>query len=437
MKPVHIHVSKPLPRRTVLKGLGVAIALPFLECMAPAIEPKTSAATKAAGGSPRRLLAINTNQGILPQYFFPTKAGKDYDGTPYLDLLKDHRERMTVFSGVSLPQVDGGHHAEECFLTGAPHPNRAGFHNTISLDQFAAERVGLATRLPSLTLGVDTRASLSYTAAGVRIPADDKPSQVFKNLFVQGNAAEVEAQIAELRQQRSVLDAVGDRAKQLNAKLNATDRAKVDQYFTSLRELERRLVVAEEWERKPKPTVDAKTPADISDPGALIPRTRAMLDLARLALVTDSTRLITVLISQFDKKPDIPGVNEGTHPLTHHGNQPEKIAQLKLIEEAQFRDLNSFLTSMAATKEPGGSLLDSTMVYYGTHMGSANAHSNDNLPVLVVGGGFKHAGHLAFNRDKAKNYPLSNLYVSMLQRLGVDAGAFASSTGTMQGLDLA
>lgn len=431
----NLNLSRPLARRTVLKGLGVALALPLLDCMAPAAEPKASAASRGAGGSPRRLLAINTNQGILPQYFFPTKAGKDYDGTPYLDLLKEHRARMTVFSGVALPQVDGGHHAEECFLTGAAHPNRAGFHNTISLDQFAAERIGLATRLPSLTLGVDTRASLSYTAAGVRIPGEDKPSKVFRTLFVQGSAAEIEAQIAALRQQRSVLDAVGARAKQLNARLSATDRAKVDQYFTSLRELERRLVVAEEWERKPRPTVDAKAPTDISEPGALLPRTRAMFDLARLALVTDSTRLITILISQFDKKPDVPGVSEGTHPLTHHGNQPDKIAQLKLIEEAQFRELNALLTSLAASREPGGSLLDSTMVYYGTHMGSANAHSNDNLPVLLAGGGFKHAGHLAFNRDKAKNYPLSNLYVSMLQRLGIEEGAFASSTGTMQGLE--
>src|SRR4051812_13621865 len=129
----NLNLTRPLARRTVLKGLGVALALPFLECMAPALEAKAPAATRGAGGSPRRLLAINTNQGILPQYFFPTRAGKDYDATPYLDLLKDQRERMTVFSGVALPQVDGGHDAETCFLTGASHPNRAGFHNSISL----------------------------------------------------------------------------------------------------------------------------------------------------------------------------------------------------------------------------------------------------------------------------------------------------------------
>ncbi len=432
-----LSLTRPLDRRTMLKGLGVALALPFLEAMAPAVEPKAPAATRTAGGSPRRLIAINTNQGILPQYFFPTKAGKDYEGTPYLDLLREHRERMTVFSGVSLPQVDGGHDAERSFLTGAIHPNRAGFRNSISLDQFAAERIGLATRLPSLALGVDTRGSISFTAAGVRIPAEDRPSQVFKQLFLQGNPAEVEAQIAQLRQERSVLDAVGDRAKQLGGRLSATDRAKVDQYFTSLRECERRLVVAEEWERKPKPVVDATSPQDHKDPGALLPRTRAMFDLARLAVASDSTRLITIIISQFDKRPDIPGVTEGTHPLTHHGNQPEKIAMLKLIEEAQFRALSEFLASLQAVEEPGGSLLDHTMVYYGTHMGSANAHSNDNLPVLLAGGGFKHAGHLAFNRDKAKNQSLTDLYVSMLQRLGIEEGAFSTSTRTMPGLDMA
>jgi hypothetical protein len=434
MKHVNPVFGRTLDRRTMLKGMGVALALPFLDCMGTAAEP---VAGSAKAGAPRRLLAINTNQGILPQYFFPTRAGRDYEGTPYLDLLQEHRAQMTVFSGVSLPQVDGGHHAEDCFLTGAAHPNRAGFHNTISLDQFAAERIGLATRLPSLVLGVDTRASISFTAAGVRIPAEDRPSQVFRKLFIQGSPTEVEAQVARLREERSVLDAVGERAKQLDARLGGTDRAKVDQYFTSLRELERRLVVAEEWERRPKPVIDARPPADNKEPGALLPRTRAMFDLARLALSTDSTRLITIFINQFDKRPDIPGVTEGTHPLTHHGNQPEKIAMLKLIEEAQFRELSALLTGLAAARERGGSLLDTTMVYYGTHMGSANAHSNDNLPVLLAGGGFRHGSHLAYDRDRAKNYPLSNLYVSMLHRLGVEVEAFSSGSGTMRGLEFA
>ncbi len=429
--------ARPLPRRTLLKGLGAALALPLLDCMAlPAKEPATGAAAGAAtaSGAPRRLLAINTYQGILPQHFFPATAGRDYAATPYLELLKEHRARMTVFSGVSLPQVDGGHDASMSFLTGAAHPNRPGFRNTISLDQYAAERLGTATRFPSLTLAVDSTDSLSVTAAGVRIPGEDRPSKVFKRMFLQGSPGEVDEQVARLRAERSMLDGVAARAKQLGARVGAGDRARLDQYFTSVRELERRLVAAEEWERKPKPHVDQAPPQDLNEASALIARTRLMFDLARLAFTTDSTRIITLLIHMVDAVPDVPGVTTGTHTLTHHGNQPDKLAMLKLIEEAQFRELDGLLRAFTATREAGGTLLDGTMVLYGTHMGSANAHSNDNLPVLLAGGGFAHGQHLAF--DRKRNHPLTNLYVSLLHRLGLNVEAFSSSTGTMQGLEM-
>ncbi len=424
--------NRPLSRRTVLKGLGVALALPFLDAMVPAVAGEPAAAAAAV---PRRMFCIETNQGILPQHFFPAAAGRDYQATPYLDILKDARAQMTVLSGVSLPEVDGGHGAELCFLTGAGHPGRGGFRNSISLDQFAAERVGLLTRHPSLSLAVDTQRSLSFTGAGVMLPGEDKPSQLFKRLFVQGTPDEVDAQVARLREERSILDQVGARAKSLSAQIGADDRAKVDQYCTALRELERRLVVAEEWEHKPKPRTDAPAPSDSNDRSAVIPRTRTMFELARLALASDATRIITMFISQDFVRPDIAGVNEGTHQLTHHGNRPEKLAMLKLIEEAQFRELATLLRGLAATREPHGSLLDTTMVLYGTNMGSANSHANDNLPVLLAGGGFKHGQHLAF--DRKKNYPLTNLHVSMLQRLGIEVDAFSSGTGTMRGLEFA
>ena len=427
-----LNLTRPLSRRTMLKGMGVALALPFLDAMAA---PAWSAEPAAKGGAPRRMLCIETNQGILPQHFFPEAAGREYQSTPYLDILKDHRADLTVLSGVSLPEVDGGHHCELCFLTGAGHPGRGGFRNTISLDQFAAERVGLLTRHPSLSLSIDSGSSLSFTGAGVMIPGENKASQVFKKLFVQGTPAEVEAQVARLKQERSILDSVSDRAKQLQSKVGASDQDKLDQYFTSLRELERRLTVGEEWERKPKPKTDAKSPQDFNDRSAMIERTRAMFELARLALLSDSTRLITIYISQDFVKPNVAGVNEGTHQLTHHGNQPDKLAMLKLIEEAQFRELATLLKGLSDSKEPSGRLLDSTMVLYGTNMGSANAHSNDNLPVLLAGGGFKHGSHLAF--DRKKNYPLSNLYVSILQRLGLEVDRFSSGTATMRGLEMA
>lgn len=416
----------PLSRRTLLRGAGVALAVPLLDAMYPM--------RALAGGeaeSPRRMIAIETNQGILPRYFFPGKIGET---SPYLQLLSDYRSQMTLFSGVSHPEVDGGHQAEICFLTAAPHPGRSGFRNTISLDQYAAERIGHRTRFPSLTLGVLTSGSISFTGAGVQIPSIDRPSEVFQRLFVQGSPAEVDGQVARLRQGRSILDSVADRAKTLQRQVGSADRSKLDQYFSGVRELEQRLHKSEQWEKKPKPVVDIEPPEDHSDPSALVENTRAMYSLAKLAIETDSTRLVTIYIHQNVAKPNIPGITEGTHPLTHHGNQPEKLAQLRKIEEAQFRELATLLNSLHESVEDSGSLLDRTMVLYGTCMGNANSHDNTNLPVLLAGGGFKHVGHLAF--DEQRNYPLPNLYVSMLQRLGVETDEFATSTGTMRGLEM-
>lgn len=419
--------KRHLSRRSFLKGAGAALALPLLESMGPV------AAKGQAKASPKRMIAIETNQGIVPQFFFPKGEGEQYQLSTYLKELKDFRKEMTVFSGVSHPEVDGGHSAEICFLTGAPHPGRSGFRNSISIDQYAAERLGHLTRFPSLVLSIGTRGSISFTGAGVQIPGEERPSQIFKQLFVQGSPREVEGQIARLREGRSILDSVADRARSLQKKVGSNDREKLEQYFGSVRELERRLHKAEEWEKKVKPKVKIQPPVDVNDPGALLEKMRSIFDLARLAIQTDSTRLISIYVYQNNAKPNIEGVMEGTHPLTHHGNQPEKLTQLQLIEGAQFRELARLLQGLQQTKEDGETLLDRTMVLYGTCMGNANSHSNTNLPVLLAGGGFKHGQHLKF--DTTRNYPLPNLFVSMLQRLGIESDKFATSTGTMRGLE--
>ena len=256
-------LHKSIHRRTVLRGLGAGLSLPLLDSMIP------TRASAADSGAPERLIAIQTNQGILPQYFFPEGEGKDYKASPYLKLLESHREHMTIFSGVSHPQVDGGHSAEKCFLTAAPHPGRGGFRNSISVDQFAADRIGHLTRFPSLALSVGTKQSLSYTQSGVQIPGEDSPSALFRKLFVQGSPQEVEAQVSRLQQGRSILDSVGERAKQLEKRVGAADREKLDQFFTGVRELEQRLHKSEEWEKKPKVKVDIPAPKDFKDPGAL------------------------------------------------------------------------------------------------------------------------------------------------------------------------
>jgi hypothetical protein len=408
-----------LSRRTLLRGAGISLALPLLEVMQPA------RGADAPSAVPRRMVAIETNMGILPQFFFPEAAGRDYASTPYLDRLAAHRKDMTVFSGVSLPGVTGAHAAEKCFLTGTPHPERGGFRNGVSLDQFAAERIGNATRYPSLVLAMSNEGqTLSFTRSGAPIFAERSPKKVFQMLFMQGKPEEVAANVAALQQGRSMLDFLGGQSQRLARKLPAADQRRIDQYFSSVRELEQRLHSAEEWEYKPKPVVEAKPPEDIDDARQFVSKTRLMLDVIKLALETDSSRIVSLFIDTVV-----------IHNITHHGNRPEVLDELRGHEEQQFDALNAFLTSLSQTKEQDQSLLDRTMVLYGTCMGSANSHSNVNLPVLLAGGGFKHGQHLAF--DTKNNYPLSNLYLSMLHRLGIEAGEFSTSTGTMRGLELA
>jgi hypothetical protein len=405
-----------ISRRTFLRGAGVAVALPLLEGMAGA----------AGGKSPRRLVAIETNMGILPQFFFPEQPGRDYVAPPYLERLGAHRKNMTVFSGVSLPGVTGGHAADRCFLTGTPHPERGGFRNGVSLDQVAAEQMGGETRYPSLVLAMTSEGgmTLSFTRSGAAISAERSPKKLFQKLFVQGKPEEVEANAEALRQGRSMLDFVADQSRRLGRALSAADRQRLDQYQSSVRELEKRLESSEAWEYKPKPKVDAQPPADIDDSREFVKKTRLMFDVMKLALETDSTRIITLFVD-----------TTVIHNITHHGNRPEAIAELRAKEEGQFDALGDFLAMLGSSKEEGRSLLDRTMVLYGTNMGSANSHSNVNLPVLLAGGGFKHGQHLAF--DTKNNYPLTNLYISMLQRLGIETSEFSTSKGTLAGLEQA
>jgi Protein of unknown function (DUF1552) len=423
----------PLSRRAILKGAGVTLALPFLEVMQPVLA-QTKPATQ-----PRRMLAICNNLGLLADQFFPQGAGREYKPSPYLELLQAHRHDFTVFSGVSHPNVDGGHPADVCFLTAAPHPGSSSFRNTISLDQFIAEQIGIQTRFPSLTLAVNTRArSLSWTGTGVAIPPEDKAAEVFKQLFLQGDAAEVKAQIRKLETGRSILDTLAGQATELQRNVSAQDKERLDQYFTSVRNLEQRLAVSRGWEDKPKPVVKAPVPVDPASPAAYMTRTKIMYELARLAFETDSTRAITLMLDGVSAPVlEIEGakITDGYHNLSHHGKSESKRAELKTIDGWHMKLLAELLTNLKATKEGEETLLDRTMVLYGSNFGDANAHTCFNLPTILAGGGFKHGQHLAFNTTQ--NYPLPNLFVSMLQRMGLETDRFASSTGTMRGLEVA
>jgi hypothetical protein len=437
MKNVHLSTQRPLSRRHFLRGTGVLLGLPLLDAMLPAF-----ARADAQNPVPRRFLGICNNLGVLPDKFFPAadQTGANYTLSPYLEHLRDFRKDFSVFSGVMHPDVDGGHPADICFLTAAPHPSSGGFRNSISLDQYVAERIGHLTRFPSLTLGVNVvqgARSLSWTAGGVLIPCEDKPSEVFKRLFLGGSPAEVQAQARRLALGQSIMDTIAEQTRRLERSIGTRDRERLDQYLTGVRDLEQRLVQSAEWEKKPRPVVQEKPPLDPADPKEYMEKVRLMYDMARLAFATDSTRNITLMLDSVNSPAiQVEGktLSDGYHNLSHHGKNPAKLAQLEAIDREHMKLLGGLFAGLKAQREGSETLLDRTMVLYGSNLGNANTHVTTNLPVLLAGGGFRHGQHLAFDRER--NYPLPHLYVSLLQRFGIEADRFASSTGTMRGLEL-
>jgi len=407
-------------RRDFLFAAGACLALPAL-------------AREAEKAPPKRLVAIHVPLGMMPAFFFP-KVGEI--SSPYLDLLAKQRDQFTTFAGLSHPGVDGNHHAGQCFLSGAPHPGQPTFRNSLSLDQLAAEKIGEDTRFSSLAVAVRQGEhyadSVAVSRSGVILPAEASAERLYRKLFVAGTPEEKAATMRRIQAGGSVLDLILDKAKRLEKSSDAQDRARLDQYFQSVRELEGRLERSIAWENRPKPKVDYPMPKDIADANEVVARSRLMFDLVRLALQTDSTRVVTLSLSTFSVVPHVPGVKNETHGLTHHGNEPDKISELRKIEEAQLAVFGEMLSAFRETRETGGNLLDRTQILYGSCLGNANSHSNQNLPLILAGGGFRHGQHLSF--DTVNNTPLANLYVSMLQNLGVEADKFATSTGSLRGL---
>jgi hypothetical protein len=418
-----------LHRRTFLRAAGVSLALPWLDAFA--------AAPPGRGGRvPRRMVCVCTPLGLHPAYFFPEHAGEDYGLTPYLEVLKDFRRDFTVVSGLAHAGMSPGfaHQASASFLTGAQGAGRPGFKNSVSLDQFAAERIGGLTRFPSLALSGEGP-GLSWTRTGAIVPAATSPSRVFARLFLDGRPEEARARLDGLADGRSILDDVGGQAKALRARVGAGDRGRLDEYLSSVRDLEKRLARDEAWARTPKPRVSARPPTDVANAADLLGRTRLLFDLVHLALQTDSTRLVTVMLGGSTYVPPIRGVSLGHHDLSHHGKDPGKLAQLKIVETETMKLVGGLLAKLKASREEGSDLLARTTVFLGSNLGDGSSHSVRNLPVLLAGGGFRHGKHLRF--DPANPPPLCNLYVSMLQRLGIEADRFSSGTGTLRGLELA
>ena len=435
-KRVYFSTTKPLSRRHFLKGTGTAaLALPLMDAMVPSNRRRVNA--DEPQGSPHRFVALCANLGFHTPFLFPAQAGPDYELTPYLQQLADHRDHFTVFSGLAHPeqQSNNGHASELTWLTSAMHPGLASFRNTISLDQLIAEKIGAQTRFPCLVLSTSDR-SMSWTGNGVEIPGESEPSKVFKALFVEGSDKEIQEEIRNLDRGRSILDAVRDQASQLNQKLGQRDRGKLDEYLTAVRDLESRLQQSRAWAQRPKPKVAAQLPVDIKDRTDAIARQDLMYDMIVLALQTDSTRSITFQMSGLNAVPQIAGVKSDWHQLSHHGKDPAKIDELKIIEEAEFAAFNRFLTKMRGVEESGQTLLDQTTVFFGSNLGNASSHDSSNLPLIVAGGGFRHGNHIA--HDPQKHPPLANLFVTFAQQMGLEIDQFGTSTGVgIKGLDLA
>jgi hypothetical protein len=413
---------KPLSRRTFLRAAGVCVGLPLLDAMMP-----LASAQPAAGAAPKRMVLIGRPLGMHTPYLFPEQTGRDYAHSRYTRLLDAHKSAFTVFSGMSHRGYSPGHHNDIALFTGAPPEGIRlnDVRNTISLDQEVASHVGRETRFGSLVCG-DT--VFSWNRRGVRVPANHWALSVFRQLFIQGTPDEIAREIRRLQDGRSILDDLRAQARTMSENLGAADRQRLDSFLTSIREAEQRLQQDEAWVNRPKPRVNVQPMQPIQGSGTLIPRSVQWYDLIHLALQTDSTRVVSLSLGS-QERPVIDGVTMGHHDASHHGQDSAKIDQLAMIEEAELRALNAFLTKLKDSTEGNQTLLDRTMVFYCSNLSNASAHSVDNLPIILAGGGLNHQGHVAY--DRRNNRPLSNLYLRMIQHMGIDMRSFGTSSGAV------
>ncbi|MEI6714324.1 MAG: DUF1552 domain-containing protein [Verrucomicrobiota bacterium] len=414
-----------LSRRTFLRASGVALALTWLDAMMPAFgaDPKPT----------MRFVGILNIFSFHTPFLFPAESGRDYKSNAYLDALQEHREDFSIISGMSHPDVSGGHSGDLSFFTGAPCPTSPTFKNTISLDQAIGESVGRTTRYPALCLTTNAgRGSCSYTRNGVTLPAESSAERLFAKLFINGTPEEVAQEVKRLQQGKSILDRLLEKATRLQREVGARDKEKLDQYFTSVRELEQRLQQNQEYARMPKPKPNSPPIKDPA-PGEDTVRLGLLLEVSRLALQADLTRSVSIHYGGTTKTPSDPQTSYSHHDCTHHGQSPDKLEILARLERDLLVEWGGFLKRLKDTKDDDARLMDHTMSVLGAAMGSANLHHNANLPILLAGGRFAHGQHLAF--DPATPPPLCNLWLQILNEMGGEAAKFGSSTAsTVPGL---
>ena len=418
---------RPLTRRTLLRAGAVSLALPLLDAMAP------RTARAADEQRPQRLVLIHRPLGTYHPYLVPTEAGADYQATRYLKTLEAHRKQFTLFSVVSHLGYPNSHHTEPAIFTGV-HPDGVAradnIRNSISLDQLVAEKVGHLTRVPSLTLNTANCASLSWNRKGVPVPWERSRGNLFRRLFIDGTPEEIAREIKRLQHGQSILDQMRDQLASLTRELGAQDRQRIDLLASSIREAETMLLQDQAWVNKPKPKVEGQAD-EFERADHWVAAQQQWYALVHLALQTDSTRVVVLGLGEQGQQ-NIPDLSIGHHDASHHGKDPAKVEQFARYEEKEYANFGGFLSKLTATNEGGEPLLSRTQVLIASNLGDASAHAADNLPVMLAGGGFKHLGHARF--DAKENYPLSNLYVRMLQQMGIEADRFGSSTSVLSEL---
>ena len=441
----------PLPRRTVLRGLGASLALPFLEAMLPRsvhAAPSTFKPLAKSGTKPTpRVIFCYVSNGVNITEWVPAAKGADYALSPTLDVLKGHRADFSVLSGLGHPHATGGHSGADTWLTGADLRAVPGkdYTNTISADQVIAEKIGALTRFPSLEIADASGTgsalhshTLAFDRNGTPLPAENNPQRLFERLFVPDDAASREATLKRYAEKRSILDDVLGEAKALEKKLGRADQVKLAEYLGSVRETELRVQRQVAWVDVPKPKVDPAGLQLNSKPGDSHDRPMwldVMLEISYLAFLTDATRVIT-----FEWAREAGGFGPGGenhHELSHHGGDAGMLKKLADVDRAYLARLDRFLTFLKSTEEGGRSLLDHTMVVYGSGMNSGERgdHSPKNLPLLVAGGaawGLKHSQHLA--HDPEKHPPLANVLLTAIQKMGVETDKFQDASGMLTGL---
>jgi len=424
---MNIAFSKHLSRRSFLKGAGVCLALPYLEAMTPAF------ARSAASPNPKRFVAVGNSFGMYQPAFFPQATGRNFDFPELLSPLSPLQPDFTIFSGLD-HGLTGGHFGVHSFLSGVLSVDAKNMPDgNISLDQRIAESLGHETRFPSLAVGSDSGlhngCQMSWTRSGVRVPPITEPRKLFDTLFVEDSDEGKRSAAQRSALKKSILDSVVDDAQTLSKRVGQRDREKLDEYFTAVRDAERAVVQNSHWIDVPKP----KAPIDPPENKGIVQDLPTLYDLIILALETDSTRIATLEISSEGFDTAALGVSGGYHSISHHGKQPDKIRDLITLEKHQTEQFARFLSKLAAKQESdqSESLLKDTIVLFGSGMGNGNSHTNTNLPIMVAGGGFRHGQHLSFLDKGNHKAPLSNLYLSILNRLGIETDYFATSTGTL------